>query len=123
MKPSSRDYHGKTIPFCVNLNCIQGKRAVCPQSGHEPLILKIYTLEKGGSNGTSQVSWRSHGRISQRPVGGLFHRTRGRTEPNSIWRRCSASEPFRDITGRCGSKLGTQAPVCHVASHSAGARL
>src|SRR5260370_29807685 len=88
-----------------------------------PLILKIYTLEKGGSNGTSQVSWRPHGRISQRPVGGLFHRTRGRTEPNSIWRRWGASEPFRDLTGRGGRKHGIRAPLWNGASHSAGAWL
>src|SRR5260370_35143944 len=69
-----------------------------------PLILKIYTLEKGGSNGTSQVSWRPHGRISQRPVGGLFHRTRGRTEPNSIWRRWGPQDPFRTPPDRGARK-------------------
>jgi hypothetical protein len=35
----------ETLSLLVNPHCLQGKRVLSPQSGHEPSNLKIYTLE------------------------------------------------------------------------------
>src|ERR1700734_1469352 len=37
--------------------------------------LCLVKTKRGGRNGTSQFSWRAHGRISRIPIGALFHPT------------------------------------------------